>query len=104
MTLFLRALILGYGTAVLAACWLAGSGMALWAATLVAWIGGNLLGLAFMATGAWLWPAKPARISSFTVNEAELRLWDEDLVRELIDADLRRDPAQARPAGRRATG
>lgn len=96
MTLFLRALILGYGTAVLAAWWLAADGMALWVAGLVAWIGGNLLALAFMATGAWLWPAKPARASSFTVTEAELRLWDADLARELIDAGLRHDRAHDR--------
>ena len=104
MTLFLRALILGYGTAVLAACWFAGSGMALWAAILVAWIGGNLLGLAFMATGSWLWPVKPARVSSFTVTEAELRLWDEDMAGELIAADLRRDRARAQAARQRAAG
>lgn len=101
MTLFVRALILGYGTAVLAAWWLAAAGMALWAAGLLAWIGGNLLALALMATGAWLWPVKRARVSSFTVTEAELGLWDEDLARELIDADLGRDRARA-PAGQRA--
>jgi hypothetical protein len=101
MTLFLRALILGYGTAVLAACWLVAAGTPLWAACLAAWIGGNLLALAFCAAGARRWPAKPARASSFTVSEAELRLWDEDLARELIAVDLRRDLAQraARAAG-----
>lgn len=97
MTLFLRALILGYGMAALAAIWLSASGIALWAALLGAWIGGNVLALACAAAGARLWPGKPARRSSFTVTRAELRLWNEDLTRELIDADLRRDlvPAAA---------
>ncbi len=57
MTIFLRALILGYALAVVAAAWLAESGVALWAACLIAWIGGNVLGLAFTAIGAALWPA-----------------------------------------------
>ena len=106
MALFLRALILGYSTAMLVACWLAAAGMALWAAGLVAWIGGNVLALAFTAIGSRLWPVKPARASSFTVTEAELRLWDEDLTRELIAADLRRDLARARTVAEepRATG
>jgi hypothetical protein len=105
MTLFLRALILGYGTAILGAAWLAGAGLGLWAAGLVAWIGGNVLALAFTAIGAWAWPVKPARVASFTVGEAELRLWDEDLTRELIAADLRRDRAPAPASGNaRAAG
>jgi hypothetical protein len=95
MTLFLRAMFLGYVAAAGAAIWLSQSGMPVWAAILAAWIGGNVLGLAFTATGAWLWPDAPARRSSFTVTEAELRLWDEDLTLELIDADLRRDRAPA---------
>jgi hypothetical protein len=99
MTLFLRALILGYGTAILGAAWLAGAGLGSWAAGLVAWIGGNVLALAFAAIGARLWPVKPARVASFTVSEAELRLWDNDLTRELIAADLRRDQAPAATTG-----
>ena len=94
MTLFLRSLILGYGAAVLAAMQLSEAGLAPWAAILVAWIGGNMLGLALTAAGAFLWPAMPARRSSFTATDAEFRLWDEDLARELIDADLRRDYAE----------
>ena len=104
MTLFLRALILGYGAAALAAIELSEAGLALWAAVLVAWIGGNALGLALAIAGAWLWPEAPARRSSFTVTEAEFQLWDEDLARELIDADLRREdePATATATGQGA--
>jgi hypothetical protein len=109
MTIFLRALILGYATAALVASSLAGSGMSIWAAVLVVWIGGNVLALAFAAIAARLWPAMPAARSSFTVTDAEFRLWDDDLVLEMIDADLQRNraPASARAAGQglsRATG
>lgn len=95
MTILLRALILGYGMAVLAASWLSESGMALWAASLVAWIGGNVLALAFAATAAMLWPEAPARRASFVASEAEFRLWDEDLARERLDAELMRGRATA---------
>jgi hypothetical protein len=95
MTLLLRALVIGHVAAAGAAIWLSASGVALWAVLLAGWIGGNLLGLGFAAAGAWLWPAAPARRSSFTATEAEFRLWDEDLVLERIDADLRHDPAAA---------
>jgi hypothetical protein len=103
MTLFLRALFLGFGVATCAAIFLHASGMALWAAVLAVWIGGNVLVLAFTAIGAALWPAKPAKRSSFTATAAELRLWDDDLTRELIDADLRRHEAPA-SASRPAAG
>lgn len=89
MTMFLHALILGYGVAALGAVGLSEAGLALWAVLLVAWIGANVLALGFAAIGAAIWPDKPARRSSFTATEEELVLWDEDLTRELIDADFR---------------
>ena len=91
MKLFLHSMILGYGTAALGALGLSEAGLALWAVLLVAWIGGNVLGLAFAAAGAALWPDKPGRRTSFTATEEEFRLWDADLTRELIDAEVRRD-------------
>jgi hypothetical protein len=102
-------LLFGLGVATSAAVILHASGVALWAAILAAWIGGNVLGLAFTAIGAMLWPAKPARRASFTATSAEFRLWDDDLNRELIVADLRRDeaPGSVRSApetGLRAAG
>ena len=103
MTLFMHALILGYGVAALAALRLADAGLALWAVLLVAWIGGNALGLAFTWIGAWLWPAMPARRSSFTATAAEFGLWDEDLLLERINAGLRRDPV-CRDQGRHDHG
>jgi hypothetical protein len=93
MTLFLRALLLGYIAAAIVAIWLSASGVALWGVLLVGWIGGNVLGLAGAAICAALWPDAPARRSSFTMTDAELRLWDEDLACELIDAGLRRNVA-----------
>jgi hypothetical protein len=112
MTLFMHSLILGYGLAALGAIGLSDAGLALWATLLVAWIGGNVLCLAFAAAGAALWPDKPGRRASFTVTGEEFRLWDDDLTRELIDADRRRDvPAAAGTTrgiesgqGRRAAG
>ena len=73
MTMFLHALILGYGVAALGAVGLSDAGLPLWAAILAAWIGGNVLGLAFAAAGALIWPDKPARRSSFTATEEEFR-------------------------------
>jgi hypothetical protein len=105
MTLFLRTLLLGYGAAAAAAAWLSASGMTVSAAILFAWVGGNVLGLAFAAIGAALRPERPARRSSFTATEEEFLLWDEDLSLELIDADLRRErpPAAAAAAGTTGT-
>jgi hypothetical protein len=104
MTLFLRALFLGFGVATGAAFFLHSSGMALWAAVLIAWVGGNVLGLAFTAAGATLWPAKPARRASFTATADEFRLWDDDLACELIDAGLRHDEVPAAAQGASAEG
>ncbi len=98
MTMFLHSLVLGFGVAALGAFGLSDAGLPLWAALLVAWIGGNALGLGFAALGATLWPDKPARRSSFTATEEEFRLWDDDLTRELINADVRHH------AGLRAAG
>jgi hypothetical protein len=95
MTLFLQALVLGYGTAALAALGLSGAGLPLWAGILVVWIGGNVLGLGFALAGAALWPNKPERRASFTATEEEFRLWDEDLTWELVDAELRLDGTPA---------
>jgi hypothetical protein len=99
MTLLFHSMVLGFGLAALGAAGLSDAGLPLWAAVLVAWIGGNLLGLGFAVAGAFLWPERPARRSSFTVTEEEFRLWDEDLTRDLIDADLRRDDAAVPAAG-----
>lgn len=99
MTMFLHALILGYSVAALGAVGLSDADLSLWAALLIAWIGGNVLGLAFAAIGATIWPDKPARRASFTATEEELRLWDDDLARDLIHADLVRDPATGRAPG-----
>jgi hypothetical protein len=97
MTIFLHALILGYGVAALGAIGLSDAGLSPWAAVLAAWIGGNVLALAFAAAGAMLWPEKPARRASFTATADEFRLWDEDLARDLIDAEVR--PPEAAVAG-----
>jgi hypothetical protein len=101
MTMFLHALILGYGVAALGAFGLSDAGLPLWAALLAAWIGGNVLGLAFAAIGAVIWPEKPAGRSSFTVTDAEFRLWDDDLARDLLDAEVMRDAA---PTASQAAG
>jgi hypothetical protein len=107
--MFLHALILGYGVAAIGAIGLSDAGLPLWASVLVAWIGGNVLGLAFAAAGAAIWPDKPVRPASFTATEEEFRLWDDDLARDLIDAEVRPAEADAVPAtasetGLRATG
>jgi hypothetical protein len=108
MTMLLHALILGYGVAALGAVGLSDAGLPLWATVLAAWIGGNVLALAFAAAGAVIWPDKPARRASFTATEEEFRLWDDDLTRDLIDADVRRDAVPGAPAapetGLRAAG
>ncbi len=99
MKLFLHSMILGYGTAALGALGLSETGLALWAVVLVAWVGGNVLGLGFAMAGAALWPYKPVRQeASFTATEEEIRLWDQDLTWELIDAELRLDDAPAAEA------
>jgi hypothetical protein len=96
MTLFFRALILGYAVAVLAAAWLHASGMALWMACCIAWIGGNVLGLALAAVGAALWPATSDEAKRLAAIEAELRLWDADLARQAEDCEAMREHARAR--------
>ncbi len=98
MKLFLHSMILGYGTATLGALGLSETGLPLWGGLLVAWLGGNVLGLGFALAGAALWPEKPVwRSASFTATEEEFRVWDEDLTCEQADADLRRDDAAAGP-------
>jgi hypothetical protein len=103
MTMFFHSLVLGYGVAVLGAVRLSEAGLPLWAAILVAWIGGNVLCLAFAATGTSLWPATPARRSSFIPAPDEFRLWDDDLALDLIDLEVRRAGAGA-PAAASQTG
>ncbi len=96
MKLFIQAMILGYGTAALGALGLSEAGLALWAVVLVAWVGGNVLGLGFAMAGAAIRPDKPVRHgANFTATEEEFRLWDQDLTWEQIDAELRRDEGQA---------
>lgn len=106
MTLFLQSLVLGYGLAALGAFGLSDAGLPLWAAILVAWIGGNVLALGLAAGASFVWPEKPARRASFTATADEFRLWDDDLSRELVDADLRQDDGAAPVAvpGLRAAG
>lgn len=91
MTLFMRSLFLGYSLAISAAIWLSASGISLWAAILVAWIGGNILGLSFAALGSWIAPDAAAEATT----SSDYQLWDEDLAQELINADLFRDAAPA---------
>ena len=99
MTLLLHSLVLGYGLAALGAFGLSDAGLPLWATVLVAWAGGNVLGLGFAVVGSFIWPDKPARRSSFTATADEIRLWDDDLTRELIHAEVRRDEAPATAPG-----
>lgn len=56
MSLLMRALLLGYGTAAGAGYGLAEAGHGLWLAILAAWIGGAMLSLVLAGIGAWLWP------------------------------------------------
>jgi hypothetical protein len=74
MTLFFRALILGYAIAVIAAAWLHASGVALWVVCCIAWIGGNVLGLVLTALGAAVRPAAPE--GGEAAIKAELRAWE----------------------------
>lgn len=57
MSLLMRALLLGYGTAAGAGYGLAEAGHGLWLAILAAWLGGAMLSLVLAGMGAWLWPA-----------------------------------------------
>ena len=84
MTLLLRALILGYGGALLAGLWVDVSGLGLWPAVLVAWIGGGVTSLALAWIGAILWPEVPASDWSAAGMEDEFRRWDADLADERL--------------------
>ncbi len=57
MTLLLRALLLGYGSAAFGSAWLQ-DWAGIWVAVLVAWIGGGVLTLVFAWIGAWLRPPR----------------------------------------------
>ena len=108
MTMFLHALILGYGVAALGAVGLSDAGAPLWAVLPLGWIGANVLALGFAAAGAAIRPDKPARRASFTAREDEFRLWDDDLARDLardlIDAEVRPAKAVTAPAAVPETG
>lgn len=95
MTLLFRALILGYAVAFLAAAWLHAFGMALWMVCCIAWIGGNVLGLAFTAVGAVLRPALPERGGTAAAIEAELRLWEVYLSPKRVERGTRPELARA---------
>ncbi len=102
MTLFFRALILGYAVAVVAAAWLFASGMALWSVCLIGWIGGNALGLAFTVIGAMLWPAATEERERLVPIEADLRLWEAQLAPQRAERELWADREVARVQAVRA--
>ena len=107
MTLFLRASLLGYGTALLLALW-SGASLVGWG---IAWVGGAMLtlGLAYAATLVWPEPipatAAPGADAAGPGPDAAAwdtawkAAWEADLASERFAADLRDDRAADPGAG-----
>lgn len=85
MTLLMRALVLGYGSALMAGLWIDAAGLGLWLAVLVAWIGGGLFSLALAWIGAMLWPEVSAAGEADALGD-EFGRWDADLAGERLAA------------------